>query len=210
MAQPGPGAGRSDVSALRARSPALLTAELVARIASLPRPARVLLDGVGAQEIGEALDAGLRGAGRLPVQIRSSDFYRPAGVRLEYGHHDAQAFADLWLDEGALRREVLTAQDSYLPTLWDADRDRSTRAARLPLRPATVLLVAGVLLLGRDLPADLTVHVSVSPAALLRRGVPPWQLPAFAGYSERVRPAERCQVLIRAEDPLRPAVQHRS
>jgi hypothetical protein len=36
--------------------------------------------------------------------------------------------------------------------------------------------------------------------------VPSWQLPAFASYDVQVRPGEACDVLVRAEDPLRPAV----
>ncbi len=72
--------------------------------------------------------------------------------------------------------------------------------------PGAVLLVDGVLLLGRGLPADVTVHLALSPAALLRRGVPDWQLPAFAEYDQQVRPGAVCDVLVRAEDPLRPAV----
>ncbi|MBC7373082.1 MAG: hypothetical protein H7323_03740, partial [Frankiales bacterium] len=70
-----------------------------------------------------------------------------------------------------------------------------------------VLLVDGVLLLGRGLSADLVVHQTLSPGALLRRGVPAWQLPAFAAYDEQVHPGQRCDVLVRAEDPLRPAVR---
>jgi hypothetical protein len=69
-----------------------------------------------------------------------------------------------------------------------------------------IVLVDGVLLLGRGLPAELTVHLAMSPAALLRRGVPEWQLPAFAAYDDEVRPGEVCDVLVRAEDPKRPAV----
>jgi hypothetical protein len=72
--------------------------------------------------------------------------------------------------------------------------------------PGAVLLVDGVLLLGRGLPADLVLHVALSPAALRRRGVPEWQLPAFASYDAEVRPGETCDVLVRAEDPVRPAV----
>lgn len=69
-----------------------------------------------------------------------------------------------------------------------------------------MLLVAGVLLLGRSLPADLTVHLALSAAALRRRGVPAWQIPAFVAYADQIRPVENCDVLIRAEDPLRPAI----
>ena len=189
------------------RSPAALAGELVALIAPLAEPSRVLIDGVGSAGLADALIEGLRSAGRFPVRVSAANFLRPAGVRFEYGRQDEQAFRELWLDDGALRREVLEAPDGrYLPSLWDADRDRSTRAARLPLPPRAVLLVDGVLLLGRGLPADLTVHVALSPAALTRRGIPAWQLPAFAAYAEQARPDRDCDVLVRAEDPLRPAV----
>ena len=166
----------------------------------------MLLDGVGADPLAATLVDGLLAAGRLPVLISANDFLRPAGVRFEYGREDQQAFRELWLDEGALRREVLERADTYLPSLWDPVRDRSTRAARQPVPARGVLLVAGVLLLGRSLPADLTVHLALSAAALRRRGVPEWQLPAFAAYADQIRPAENCDVLIRAEDPLRPAI----
>ncbi len=170
----------------------------------------MLLDGPGAAELADALVECLTAAGRAPLRVRSTDFWRPPGQRYEYGREDVQAFRELWLDEGALRREVLEADGTWLPALWDAARERSARAARRPLPPRAVLLVDGVLLLGRGLPADLTVHVALSPAALRRRGVPEWQLPAFAEYDAQVRPGEVCDVLVRAEDPSRPAVLWRA
>ena len=170
----------------------------------------MLLDGVGAGELADALVAGLAAAGRAPLRVRSTDFWRPPGQRYEYGREDAQAFRELWLDEGALRREVLASDGTWLPALWDAARERSARAARQPLPPRAVLLVDGVLLLGRGLPADLTVHVALSPAALRRRGVPAWQLPAFAEYDAQVRPGDVCDVLVRAEDASRPALLERA
>ena len=72
--------------------------------------------------------------------------------------------------------------------------------------PGAVLLVDGVLLLGRGLTADVVVHVALSAAALRRRGVPEWQVEAFAAYDRDVRPGETCDVLVRAEDPARLAV----
>ena len=167
---------------------------------------RVLLDGVGGRGISDALLPGLQAAGRPPLQVHADDFLRPAGERFEFGREDVESFRTTWLDAGALEREVLTREESYLPVLWDAARDRSARRGREPLPAGAVLLVDGVLLLGRGLPADLVVHVALSPAALARRGVPSWQLPAFATYDREVRPGEVCDVLVRAEDPLRPAV----
>jgi hypothetical protein len=172
---------------------------------------RVLIDGVGSDTLGEALVGGLNAAGRDLVRVSAGDFLRPAGERFEWGREDVQSFREKWLDAGALRREVLDASLAgvVLPSLWDADRDRSARAAPVTLSARGVVIVDGVLLLGRELPAELTVHLAMSPSALLRRGVPEWQLPAFASYDDDVRPGDVCDVLVRAEDPRRPAVLFR-
>ncbi len=179
----------------------------MALAADLPDGARVLLDGVGAGPLADSLVDGLARAGRVPVRVRGEDFLRPAGERFRHGREDPDALRDDWLDDGALRREVLASGDAYLPALRDARRDRSARAARVAVPPRAVLLVDGVFLLGRGLPAALVVHVALSPAALARRGVPAWQLPAFAAYDAQVRPGEACDVLVRAEDPQRMAVR---
>lgn len=167
---------------------------------------RVLIDGVGSRALSDALAPGLAAAGRAPLQVSAADFLRPAGERYEWGREDAEAFRTTWLDARALDREVLSREGGYLPALWDAAADRSARRAVEPVPPGAVLLVDGLLLLGRGLPAELTVHLALSPAALARRGVPAWQLPAYAEYDRRVRPGAVCDVLVRAEDPLRPAV----
>lgn len=96
---------------------------------------------------------------------------------------------------------------TWLPALWDVERDRSARAVLQVVPERGVLLVNGTFLQGVGLPAELTVHVALSPAALTRRGVPAWQLPAFASYDTKVDPSGVCDVLVRAEDPLRPAVR---
>lgn len=168
----------------------------------------MLLDGVGAGGLADALVPGLRTAARPPLRVRAGDFLRPAGERFERGREDEQALRMTWLDERALDREVLTRcrSGSYLSALWDAARDRSARRAAEPVPPGAVLLVDGVFLLGRGLPCELTVHLALSTAALRRRGVPDWQLPAFGAYDDQVRPGQVCEVLVRAEDPLRPAV----
>ncbi len=181
------------------------------RLRDLPAPTRVLLDGVGSGRVADDLVEGLRAAGRAPVRVRGGDFLRPAGERLEHGREDTDDFRGRWLDVGGLRREVLdaAAQGRYLPALWDAARDRSARAPVRPLPDGAVLLVDGCFLLDHDLPAELVVHVALSPAALRRRGLPEWQVEAFTAYDRESRPGERCDVLVRAEDPLRPAVLFR-
>jgi hypothetical protein len=185
---------------------AALAAGLAER-ADLPGVPRVLLDGVGTAELSDAVSGALLARGRVPLQVRAGGFWRPAGERFEHGHEDWQAFRDSWLDTGALRREVLDARGSWLPALWDAERDRS---ARLPVQlvpERAVIVVDGLFLQGLGLPAELTVHVALSPGALRRRGVPVWQLPAFTTYDDDIRPGDLCDVLVRAEDPHRPAVR---
>ena len=174
------------------------------------RPVRVLVDGVGSGELADALVPGLAVAGRPPLRVSAHDFQRPAGERYEWGREDEESFRTRWLDAAALEREVLSRDDAYLPALWDADADRSARRAVEPVPPGAVLLVDGVLLLGRGLPADVTVHIALSAAALRRRGVPEWQVAALATYDRLVRPGDACDVLVRAEDALRPAVAVRT
>ncbi len=169
----------------------------------------MLVDGVGARAVADLLADRLVAGGRVPVRVSAGDFLRPAGERLEHGREDAQDFRERWLDAGALRREVVESGDHYLPALWDAARDRSARAAVQPLPQRAVVVVDGLFLLDHALPAALVVHVALSPAALRRRGRPGWQLEAFAAYDDEVRPGEVCDVLVRAEDPARPAVLFR-
>ena len=119
---------------------------------------------------------------------------------------DQGAFAAYYVAP-VVRREVLEAGATWLPALRDVDRDRSARADREPVPNRAVLLVHGVLLQGLGLPAELVVHLALSTAALVRRGVPAWQLPAYASYNDVVAPGEIADVLVRAEDPLRPAVR---
>jgi hypothetical protein len=68
--------------------------------------------------------------------------------------------------------------------------------------------VSGPLLLGGGLAFDFAVHLELSPAALRRRTPPgqQWTLPAFARYAEEVGPAGFAEVVLRADDPKRPAV----
>jgi hypothetical protein len=165
----------------------------------------VLLDGVGADALAPLVAEAAVSLGRVPVVVPAAGFWRPAGERFQHGREDWQAFRDTWLDAGALRREVLDSGERYLPALRDLDRDRSARAPVLPLPERAVVVVPGLFLLGLGLPG-LTVHLALSPGALRRRGVPAWQLPAFTTYDEEVRPGELADVLVRAEDPRRPAV----
>lgn len=164
---------------------------------------------MGADELAPLVAEAAAARGRTPVVVPARGFWRPAGERFQHGREDWQAFRDTWLDSAALRREVLDSGDRYLPALWDPDRDRSAREQVVPLPARALVVVPGLFLLGLALPG-LAAHLALSPGALRRRGVPLWQLPAFTTYDDEVRPGDSCDVLVRAEDPRRPAVRAQS
>ncbi|MGP3970167.1 uridine kinase [Streptomyces sp. 6N223] len=197
-----------------------LTEALAERVAALetrdggPWP-RVLVDGAPAArpgELAEVLRDALRLRGREALSVAAEGFWRAASLRYEHGRHDADAYYERWLDVGALWREVFGPLEPggtgrVLPDLWDPARDRATRSAPVELPAGGVLILHGPLLLGHWFPADLSVHVSLSPAALARRidADERWTLAAFARYEVEVRPAENADVVVRADDPRRPA-----
>jgi hypothetical protein len=193
-----------------------LAGELAERILAMPDAAWVRVGVDGAADtllLAETMTDPLRVGGRDVLRVSTTDFLRPASLRFERGRHDPDARYTDWLDESALRREVLNplspdGSGMVLPALWDAERDRATRLGRVALSPGGVLIVAGDLLLGRGLPFELTVHLALSPAALRRR-LPAdehWTLPAYERYEREVRPDETADVLVRADDPRHPAI----
>lgn len=176
---------------------------------------RVLVDGApptGPGALADALVDPLRRRGHAALRVSAGDFLRPASVRWEHGRDDPDALLDDALDAGALTREVLDplgpgGPGRYLPALWDAERDRSARGRVVEAPAGSVLLLDGELLLGRGLPADLTVHLAVRPDTLARRTDPAdaWRLAADARYRAERRPEEVADVVLRVDDPRRPA-----
>lgn len=203
---------------IRPISPERLVDTLTERLAAIRGPGRlrVAVDGPPAAEpdaLAESLVDPLRAAGRPVLHVRTADFLRPASVRLERGRTNPDAYYLGWYDEAGLRREVLdpagpTGSGRLLPSLWDARTDRASRAGYVHLPPGGVVLVSGPLLLGGGLPFDVTVHLVLSAAALRRRTDPTqaWTLPAFARYAEEVAPQTFADVVVRADDPRRPAL----
>jgi len=177
---------------------------------------RVAVDGAPAADPGrlaDALVAPLRLRGRPAVRVSTDDFLRPASVRLEFGRTNPDTFYAGWVDEPALRREVLDpagpgGSGRVVTRLWDARTDRATREPYAELAPDAVVIVSGPLLLGAGLPFDITVHLSLSAAALDRRTDPElrWTLPAYARYGAEVDPASFADVVVRLDDPKRPAL----
>ncbi len=182
-------------------------------------PLRVAVDGSphAGLDLVTPLSAALPVRGRPVVAIDARDFLRPASLRLERGREDPDAFYEDWLDLGALRREVLEplgpgGSGRYLPTLWDADRDRATRARYETAPAASVVLVRGWFLLMAADGFDRVVHLSLSAGALRRHTpaeVAERELPAFARYEREFAPARSADVTVRCDDPDHPAVTWR-
>jgi hypothetical protein len=165
--------------------------------------------GLLAERIAERLPA----LGRAAAVVPATGFYRPASLRLEHGRTDPDARYTDWLDAGALGREVLDplgpgGNGTYLPALWDLERDRATRASPRPLAPGGVLLVPGALLQGVGLAFDVVVHLRMSPAARRRRTREDqaWELPAFDRYDDEVDPVALADAVVLADHPDRPAL----
>jgi hypothetical protein len=195
-----------------------LAEALAERVATAGPPGpwwRIAVDGAPAartEDLADAVAAALPALGHPVLRVRATGFWRPASLRLEYGHEDADAYYQLWLDTGALRREVLDplgpgGTGRALPSLRDPVTDRPTRARHVELPAGGVLVLDGPLLLGQGLPLDLTVHLRLSSAALERRTEPAerWTLPAYERYAREALPEETADVLVRADDPLHPA-----
>jgi hypothetical protein len=205
---------------VRARpiSPSLLVEELADRIMAV-RPsswARVAIEGAPPAcpgDLADALVEPLRLRGRQVLRVSAADFLRPASLRFEYGRDDPDVFYTEWLDSDGLTREVLAPLEPggsgrVLPSLWDTAVDRATRATHVALPEPGVLLLDGTLLLGRGLPLDHVVHLSMSPAALARRTPPAerWTLPAHARYQTEVTPTQVADTVIRVDKPDHPAL----
>ena len=177
---------------------------------------RVAVDGHPATSPGAFADAlvdPLRLRGRPVLRVSAEWFLRPASLRFERGRTDPDAFYDGRLDEAALRRELLDplgpgGSGLFLPTLWDPETDRATRAQYESAPAASVLILDGTLLLGRGLPFDLTVHLRLSAGARERRVSPAerWALPAYGRYEREANPEQTADVLIRLDDPRHPAL----
>lgn len=211
--------GRLDRVRPRPISPDLLVTELAERISGWSGDGwvRVAVDGAAParpEVLADRLVDPLRAAGRPVLRVGAGDFLRPASVRLETGRTDPDSFYDGWLDTGGLVREVLAPLDQdtgtgrVLPSLWDAERDRASRAGYVTLPRGGVLLVDGTLLLGRGLPFELTVHLWLSDGALdrLLDASLRWTLPAYARYTAEVGPERTADVVVRVDNPERPAV----
>ena len=171
-----PRCGSIDAVLVTPTTRAALVEEIVELVAGRPRRVRLVLDGPAPARPGELaaeIATVLRARGRATLVVDAADFLRPASVRLEQGHTDPDALLERWLDDAALRREVLdpAAPDGsgrVLPRLWNTRTDRAYRDGYTTLPDDGVLVLHGELLLGRGFAAELAVHFRMSAAALSR------------------------------------------
>lgn len=210
--------GAGDTGGVRARPTTFdeVAALVVERAAAVDGWVRVGVDGAPPTEPGALADRvaeGLRVAGRPVLRVSAEDFLRPASVRLEHGREDPDSFFEDRLDASALAREVLDPLEPggsglVLPSLWDAHRDRATRAERVPLAPGGAVVLDGSLLLGRWLALDVVVHLGVRPATLARRtrAELAWTLPAYERYEDEALPRQAADVVVLVDDPRHPAL----
>ena len=172
---------------------------------------RLAVDGAPSEEAHELAAAVAVAHGRA-VHVRAEGFWRPAGQRFEHGREDADDWLDVWLDEGALEREVLVRaaeRGEVVPAVRDPLTDRSVRLEPVPVHGLVV--VSGSGLLGRGLPFDVTVHLQASPAALRRRlpDEEQWLVEPLQRYADERAPAETADLVVRVEDPRHPALVRR-
>jgi hypothetical protein len=160
------------------------------------------------ERVAQAMADRLQERGRFAIHIRAKDFLRPASIRYELGREDPDSYYERWVDLAALNREVLSKPGKVLPTLWNADTDRATRAGYVEVPPQGVIVVSGDLLLGAGLEVEMTVHLQMSGLILSRRTPPElaWTLPAYARYAREVDPASFADVVVRMNDPDHPAL----
>lgn len=177
---------------------------------------RVAIDGApgsGTADVAAAVETLLSDAGRPVLRISAGDFLRPRSLRLEHGREDPDVFYAEWLDVKGLMREVFDPLEKggsgrVLPTLWNAERDRASRAQYVELPPGGVLILEGPLLFGVGLPFDVSVHLWLSKGALARRTpeAMAWSLPAYARYDAEVDPSRAASLTARMDDPRHPAL----
>jgi hypothetical protein len=194
-------------------TPEGVTAAVLDLVSTRPGRVRLAVDGAPAAEAHALAEAVVAAHGRA-VHVRAESFWRPAGQRFEHGRQDVDDWLDVWLDEGALAREVLlraVEKGDVVPAIRDPRTDRSVRSTPVPVPDLGAVVVSGSGLLGRWLPFDVTVHLQASPAALMRRlpDEDAWLVEAVTRYAEERRPAESADLVVRVEDPRRPALVRR-
>ncbi|KAA0023459.1 hypothetical protein [Antrihabitans cavernicola] len=181
-------------------------------VIAVPGRAVIALDGADAADpmvVACDVAAEVRARGRECAVVSLHDYARPASIRLEFGRTDEMSYRTLWFDYDALAREVVDsfrADGRWLPALWDERLDRSTRSTVRTARADSAVIIAGPMLLGRDIRFDAAVRLQLGSAAL-ERTTPPdqqWTVPALLQH-ERETEGEDA-IVVRWDHRDRPAI----
>lgn len=170
----------------------------------------------GAAEIGthtltDEVAEALRARGRPVIRATTDRWWRASALRLELGRQDVDMLLTGWVDDAALRREliapVLAGGRPYITELRNPETDRSVRQVAVDAPAGAVLLVDGPFLLAADLPMDGMVLVQVGAGALRRAmgDEKAWWVTAFGRYEQDYRPADKADVLVAYDHPTAPA-----
>ncbi len=179
-----------------------------------PDRVRVGIDGdpaIGAIEFADGVAAALTELDRPVVRVSTRWWWRAASLRLEYGRTDVESRLTGWVDDAALRREVVDplapgGSGRHLTRLRDPDRDRAVREPYRTAPANAVLLLDGPLLAGHRFDLDSRVLLGVSPGRLAR-ALPAdrhWEIEAFTEYGRRWSAP---LVVVSYDHPSHPAVR---
>ncbi|GGM04369.1 uridine kinase [Nakamurella endophytica] len=198
--------------------PAALPALLADRVADAAPGGRVRVgldgdDAVGTADLAQRLAEAFQDSGRPATVVSTGWWWRAAALRLEHGRTDVDSLLTAWVDDDALRRELLDpwAADGsgrFLARLRDPATDRSVREPYRQAGATEVLVLHGPLLTAGAVRPDVTVVLRVSDGTLAR-ALPPerqWWRPAFARYLAERDPEADALAVVSYDHPRSPAV----
>jgi len=177
---------------------------------------RIGFDGppeVGTAALADRVGLALEALNRPVIRVSTSQWLRPASLRLEYGRQDIESRLTGWVDVASLAREVfdplaVDGTGRYLTELRDPLRDRAIRQSYRDAPDNSILLLDGSLLLTHALPWDHVVRVGTSAGALERALSEPagWELAAYDRYRREWQQSVPAEVLLSYDHPDTPAV----
>jgi uridine kinase len=199
-------------------------------------PLRVAVDGppaAGKTTLADELALLLRGRGREVIRASAEGFHRPRAQRYRRGEFSPEANYHDSFDYDALRRVLLDplgpdGDRRYQQAVYDMGTDTVLSPPAATAAADAVLLLDGVFLLRPELAGrwDLSIFVSAAferivdrarirdlarlgSAAEVERRFRTRYIPAQRLYFAAARPADHADIVVRNDEPRRPAWQVR-
>ena len=200
-------------------------------------PLRVAVDGppaAGKTTLADELAQVLLERGREVIRATTESFHHPRARRYRRGEFSPEANYHDAFDYDALRRVLLGplgpgGDRRYQPAVYDLGADTAVSAPPATAAPDAVLLLDGVFLLRPELAGwwDLSIFVSagfeqtldrartrdlarLGSAAAVERRFCTRYIPAQRLYFDEAHPAERADIVVHNDEPLRPAWEVRA